>query len=428
MKRYAEYKDSGIEWIGKIPSDWTSSKIGYYYEIQLGKMLQPEQTTKSDTFETYLCAANIKKDGVSREPQKEMWFSENDKITYRVEKGDLLVVEGGDVGLSAIYNFENPVYIQNALHRIRNRKKSSNKFLYYYLAFIKNKGYMDLVCNKATISHFTKEKLVNTPLLLPPLPTQQSIVDFLDRKTAAIDVLIADKQKLVELLREKRQAIISKAVTKGLDKNAPMKDSGVEWIGEIPEAWKMSKSKWLFTERKEKANANDIQLTASQQFGIVNQKKFMAQEGQRVVQVIKGNDILKHVEVNDFVISMRSFQGGIEWSGLQGKISSAYVMLIPNEKVYPQFFKWLLKTPSYIQALQSTSNLIRDGQALRYANFKMVDLPVIPIEEQVHIAEYINNKIAQIDFLITDITFQIKNLKEYRQAIISEAVTGKVAI
>ena len=149
-------------------------------------------------------------------------------------------------------------------------------------------------------------------------------------------------------------------------------------------------------------------------------------QGARVVQVITGSDILRHVEPGDFVISMRSFQGGIEWSRLRGKISSAYVMLIPNaELVYPPYFHWLLKSPRYIQALQRTSNLVRDGQALRYDNFKQVDLPVVPLEEQREIAAYLNDKTAQIDALVQENQRLIDLLKAYRQAIINEAATGR---
>ncbi|WP_300023387.1 hypothetical protein [Oscillibacter sp.] len=188
------------------------------------------------------------------------------------------------------------------------------------------------------------EMIKNFSLNTSTLENQRTVATYIDRKTARIDSIIADKEKLIELLKEKRQAIISEAVTRGLDPSVPMKDSGVDWIGEVPAHWEMSQSRWLFSSRKDRVFPDDEQLTASQQLGIVYQKDYMEQ-GSRVVQVITGADILKHVEPNDFVISMRSFQGGIEWSGLQGKISSAYVMLIPDQSlVYSPFFKWLLKS------------------------------------------------------------------------------------
>ena len=120
-----------------------------------------------------------------------------------------------------------------------------------------------------------------------------------------------------------------------------MKDSGIEWIGQIPKHWKKINPKALFYQRKDRAKKDDRQLTASQKYGIMYQDEFMEKEGVRVTVVQKDFDILKHVEPNDFVISMRSFQGGLEYSELSGCISSAYVMLIPNlGKVYPKFFKF----------------------------------------------------------------------------------------
>ena len=158
-------------------------------------------------------------------------------------------------------------------------------------------------------------------------------------------------------------------------KYAAYKDSGLPWLGNIPIHWEITQSRRLFALRKDRAITDDRQLTASQTHGIIYQDEYRALEGQNVVQVLTGADILKHVEPNDFVISMRSFQGGIEWSNLRGSISSAYVMLIPAPAVNPRFFKYLFKCKPYIQALQSTSNLVRDGQALRYENFTQVFLP-----------------------------------------------------
>jgi type I restriction enzyme, S subunit len=201
------------------------------------------------------------------------------------------------------------------------------------------------------------------------------------------------------------------------------KESGLPWLREIPTHWDTIQSRRLFSLRKEKATPNDRQLTASQKHGVIYQDDYMAQEGQRVVQVLIGADILKHVEPNDFVISMRSFQGGIEWCGLRGSISSAYVMLIPSESVHVKFFSYLFKCRPYIQALQSTSNLVRDGQALRYENFTLIDLPVIPYSEQQAIAEFLSHETTKIDALIAEQEHLIELLNEKRQSVISQAVT-----
>jgi type I restriction enzyme S subunit len=201
------------------------------------------------------------------------------------------------------------------------------------------------------------------------------------------------------------------------------KDSGVEWLGEVPEHWEVGQSRRRFALRNERSLDGEEQLIASQKHGIIRQADFVESEGRRVVEVIKGADILKHVESGDFVISMRSFQGGIEYSPCCGSISSAYVMLKPIKDVHPGFFRWLFKSDRYIQALQSTSNLVRDGQALRFSNFAQVDIPVVPLSEQASIATFLDRETAKVDALIAEQKRLIELLQEKRQAVISHAVT-----
>jgi type I restriction enzyme S subunit len=201
------------------------------------------------------------------------------------------------------------------------------------------------------------------------------------------------------------------------------KDSGVGWLGKVPQHWLVVASRRLFRQRKERASSTDRQLTASQSYGVIFQDDFMEREGRAVVRVIHGADILKHVEPNDFVISMRSFQGGIEWCGERGCVSSAYVVLVPNDKVVPQFFRYLLKSDVYIQALQSTTNLVRDGQAMRYENFTQIELPDVQEEEQFQIATFLDRETAKIDELIQQQQRLIELLEEKRQAVIAHVVT-----
>lgn len=203
-----------------------------------------------------------------------------------------------------------------------------------------------------------------------------------------------------------------------------IKDSGIEWVRQIPVGWNSINPKALFTQRKDNAKPGERQLTASQQYGVIYQDEYMALTGSRIVTVEKDFDILKHVEAGDFIISMRSFQGGLEYSTNTGSISSAYVMLIPNsEMVEPRFFRWLFKSEAYINALQSTSNMVRDGQAMRYSNFAQVRLYTVPINEQRKIADYLDQKCASIDAIITKTKATIEEYKALKQSIITQAVT-----
>ena len=206
-----------------------------------------------------------------------------------------------------------------------------------------------------------------------------------------------------------------------------MKDSGIEWIGEIPEGWRTINPKALFTQRKDKAQKGERQLTSSQQYGILYQDDYMELTGSKVVTVEKDFDILKHVEAGDFVISMRSFQGGLEYSTKSGAISSAYVMLVPNlELVYPRFYKWLLKSSVYIDALQRTTNMVRDGQAMRYSNFAQVRLFTLPLDEQKSRADFLDLECSSIDKILSKTRSSIEEYKKLKQAVITQAVTKGV--
>lgn len=203
-----------------------------------------------------------------------------------------------------------------------------------------------------------------------------------------------------------------------------MKDSGIAWIGQIPKTWTVDNPKYHFTQRKDRALKGMVQFTASQKYGVITQAEYMERTGANIVTVQKDFDILKKVCTGDFVIHMRSFQGGLEYSERSGSISSAYVMLIPHKTIrVPRFYKWFFKSSNYIDALSSTSNLVRDGQAMRWANFIQLPIPFPPEDEQRRISDFLDKKCIEIDALSVDIQSQIDVLEQYKRSIITEAVT-----
>lgn len=199
-------------------------------------------------------------------------------------------------------------------------------------------------------------------------------------------------------------------------------------MGAIPAHWRMIPSKRVFVEGKERRRNGDISATASQKYGIISQEEYMRRENRRIVVANQSLDDWKHVEPGNFVISLRSFQGGIELCEITGCVTWHYIVLLPQEMVCTQYFKWLLKSKSYIKALQGTSEFIRDGQDLRYSNFVKVDLPLIPMDEQIEIAEYITTEVAKIDNALPPFQKEIELLREYRTRLISDVVTGKIDV
>ena len=211
-----------------------------------------------------------------------------------------------------------------------------------------------------------------------------------------------------------------------VQKMRKMKDSGIEWIGEIPEGWEVIPAKFLFKNSDIRRIADDEQLTSSQQFGIISQKDYTELTGSKVVLANKGLADWKHVEPFDFIISLRSFQGGLEMSEITGCITWHYIVLKPCHKICSYYYKWLFKSDSYIRALQRTCSFIRDGQDLRYSNFIQVPLFEPPLAEQEKIADYLNAECFRIDAMLTKTRSSIEEYKKLKQAVITQAVTKGV--
>ena len=423
MKKYDKYQPVKALWNMKFPTHW---KV--YPLCSMAKEKSICNCVELELLSVYLDAGVIP---FSKRTEKRTNTTSKDLSKYqRVDPGDFVLNNQqawrGSVGVSKYTGIISPAYIILSM----DNRLTSEFANYLFRSTIMVDQY--LIASKGVGSiqrNLYWQELKRASVLVPPIDEQKQIVRYLDWQLSKINHLIHGYQKQINLLKERRQTIIDRAATQGINPNVRYKDSGANWIPQIPEHWNMVYSKKLFAQRKDKAFPNDIQLTSSQKYGIISQDEFMKREGRRLTVVVTGSDILKHVGIGDFVISMRSFQGGLEYSYVEGKISSAYVMLIPNkEKVYDEYFKWLLKSKSYIKALQGTSDLVRDGQALRYANFAKVYLPEIPLEEQKAIADYINSEVARIDNALPTFQKKIELLREYRTRLISDVVTGQIDV
>lgn len=413
-----EMKDSGVEWIGEIPRDWEVVKLKTYFSFEKGKnaSIYTQEYIGQNIGEFPVYSGQTENNGI---------MGKINCYDYDIDECLFTTTVGAKVMTPKILKGKFNLS-QNCLIMKKEKECFINFFYYMLLPLFSYEK--SLIPNYMQPS-LRMEDLRRYKFYIPPLEEQEKIANYLDKKVSDIDLIIEKTKITIEDYKKYKQSIITEAVTKGITPNVEMKDSGIEWIGEIPKHWKKINPKALFFQRKEKAKKGERQLTASQKYGVIYQDDFMKKEGVRVTVVQKDFDILKHVEPNDFVISMRSFQGGLEYSELAGSISSAYVMLIPNlEKVTPRFFKYFFKSSKYINALQSTSNLVRDGQAMRYSNFTQLYLVEIPLEEQNQIAEYLDKKTSEIDTLITKKEALITELEEYKKSLIYECVTGKKEI
>lgn len=208
-------KDSGIEWIGEIPAGVPISRVGLHFDIVLGKMLCSAPVDDNYTLESYYCAADVHFEGLSNGEKKKMWFSPDEKEQYCVKNGDLLVVEGGAGagGCAIAVSTDVPIYIQNSIMIVRSKGISNIRYLRYLLECLVKKGYIDVVCNKATIPHFTKDKLANVPFIVFSQSEQEEIAEYLNEKCAGIDALIAKKQQYLTEIETYKKSLIYEYVT-----------------------------------------------------------------------------------------------------------------------------------------------------------------------------------------------------------------------
>lgn len=210
-----QMKDSGVEWIGEIPGNAELTKVSHLFNVILGKMVSPTKSKADETLESYFCAANVHFDDLQYDELKTMWFDSNEKETYLVQKGDLLVVEGG-AGAGGSHIVEKDIencYVQNSVMIVRRKKHVPEKWLYYIIYMLVKNNYIDYVCNKATIPHFTKDKLNNTPVVFYKEEQMKKMIAYLDHKCTQIDQLIALKQQKIEKLQQYKKSLIYEYVT-----------------------------------------------------------------------------------------------------------------------------------------------------------------------------------------------------------------------
>lgn len=420
-------KDSGIEWIGEIPEGWEISKVSYFYKVQLGKMLQPQKKSETDTEEKYLCAANVGKNSLSLDTLKTMWFSQTEKHQFDLKEGDLLVVEGGDVASCAI--IETPVrnlFFQNALHRVRPLHNESVAFLRYWLMTAKSYSYIDLICNKATIAHFSKEKFIALPIPVIPQDIQSKIVSFLDLECKQIDDLLSKSRSSIEEYKKLKQAVITQAVTKGVRGKQEMKDSGVEWIGEIPAEWSVQRIKTIFSIRNERnylplEQVNLISLYTDK--GVVQHCDIEKTTGNKASNA----DGYKKVYPNDMIVNIiLCWMGAIGRSNYAGVTSPAYDVYVPSSKIECKFYHYYFRTLGFSGDCYKNGRGIMAMRWRTYSDqFRSIKVVVPPLEEQKEIVGYLDAKCTEIDGLIAKKEQLVKELESYKKSLIYEVVTGK---
>ncbi len=274
--------------------------------------------------------------------------------------------------------------------------------------------------------HVTKGDLGSIQVPLPPPDEQAAIAAFLDRETGRIDALVAEQERLIALLREKRQAVISHAVTRGLNPNAPMKDSGVAWLGEVPAHWEVKTAKHLFVERDQRSdNGEETLLTVSHLTGVTPRSE-------KNVNMIEAETTegYKCCNPGDLVINtLWAWMGAMGVTSFEGIVSPAYNVYEPRPNVYPLYANEIVRIPAFAKESSRWSKGVWSSRLRLYPKeFFQIFMPLPPLNEQEAIHRHLNGLLAQYELLTTEAARAITLLRERRSALISAAVTGQIDV
>lgn len=437
MKAYPEYKDSGIEWLGEVPSHWKRLPLKYCVELVLGKMLQSTKPNLDGyTLEKYLKSRNVAVLSLAdMENLDEMWFSDYEKEMYRLNDGDIVMNEGGDIGKVAKWvpqTFD--CYIQNSVHKLTPKHNVDPTFLTYYLSNVGFSGYFHSIVNQISIAHLTKEKLAVTPVALPSLSEQKSIAAYLDERVGKIDALMEQKRGQVEEIRAYRTSLITEAVTRGLNPDVPLRPSGVDWIGDIPKHWECLKFKYLLKDQlKYGANESGVDYEDS----LPRYVRITDIQNERLRDDIKllslPEDVAKDyiLDHNDILFARSGATVGktFLYKETYGRCAFAGYLIKAsiNEQNYPDFVYYYTKSAAY-ETWKNQSFNQATIQNIGADKYSVLPVPVPPLSEQQAIANYLDEKTEKIDALIGELNAQLDELAEYKKSVISEAVTGKVDV
>ena len=423
-KRYERYKDSGVEWIGEVPEGWDLYKITWIFNLISSGTTPP--TANIEYYDGNIPWINTGdlNDGYIFDTPKtvtKVAFQECSALKLFPVNTLLIAMYGATIGKTGITKIV--AATNQACCALAKPSKAVPKFIFYW--FLSNRNHIISMAYGGGQPNISQNLIKSLRIPLPKIEEQKNIVCFLDQKTVEIDNLIADKEKMVQLLQEMRQAIISEAVTEGLDKNVKMKDSGVEWIGEIPEHWEVKRLKYLVWLIVEKASEDDIDKPYIGLENIeakIGRIKFYANEEESFTE----SDSLLF-EPNDILFGkLRPYLAKCIVADFYGRCTSE-LLILRCRSIISNYLYYFMLSDMFIKTVNSSTY----GAKMPRANWSYIgNLKVVlpDTAEQKHIINYINKKTNIIDSLISDIRTQITKLKEYRQSLISEAVTGKINV
>jgi type I restriction enzyme S subunit len=437
--------DTGVEWLEKIPVHWQIVPVYARYEVALGKMLDTRRLTGEQPG-PYLRNVDVQWDRVNTDALPEMDFSPGERDRYRLRAGDLLICEGGEVGRTAIWRGElDECFYQKAIHRVRPRSERDHpRYFYYVMYSLAARGVFVAGGNPNTIDHLTAVQLRHHRFPFPSTSEQRAIADFLDRETAQTSRLITKKRELVEKLKEKRTALISRTVTCGLPPDAAraaglaphpkLKRSEVDWLGDVPEHWDIAKIKHVArieSGHTPSRSVDEYWIDCIVPWVSLNDSAYLRTHDSIGDTVYKINELgianssARLLPARAVVFSRDATVGLCAITDRPMAVSQHFVAYLCGSRLLPEYLLLSLKVMGqHLERLSLGAPIPTIGMD----DVRSLSCAVPPLAEQRAIVEYLDKERERIDQMITKVGAAIERLREYRVALITAAVTGQIDV
>jgi len=434
FKAYPKYKESGVEWLGRVPEHWEVHRLK-----RLCHVFPSNVDKKAVEWEAPVLLCNYTDVYYNDRIVDGMDFmaatATDDQIAkFTLRAGDTIITKDSetadDIAVAAYVPKDLPgVICGYHLSMIRPQEGIHGAYVKRLFDSVYAKSCFAIRANGLTRVGLSQYEIDNVEMPSPPEGEQALIAGFLDRETAKIDALIAEQQRLIELLQEKRQAVISHAVTKGLNPDAPMNDSRIEWLGEVPEHWAVQRLGVVFREVSEQGQ-DDLPILSVSIHDGVSDKEMDEEELDRKVTRSDDRSKYKRVAPGDLVYNMmRAWQGAFGTVAVEGMVSPAYVVARPRASIATQYVEHLLRTPAAVEQMRRCSRGITDFRLrLYWDEFKNIRVLLPPISEMESICAAIGGIVEQAQALQAEAQQNIALLQERRSALISAAVTGQIDV
>lgn len=418
-------KPSGIEWIGDIPDDWEVIKTKFLFNVYGGstpKVNVPEYwgdkiiwITPGELGDDIKIVLNSKR-----------MLSEkglNSCGATLAPKGSIIISNRAPIGQVCLAGRE--LCTNQGCKSLVAKIKLSCLFFYYF--FKVQSEVLNMLGNGTTFMELSASDLLNFKIPFPPLKTQQKIADYLDEKCGEIDATIAKQKEIIEKLKAYKQSLISETVTKGLDKSAPLKPSGIDYLGDIPNDWEVRKLLSIFKEHKDRNKNLEEQNLLSLSYGKIKRKDINNNDGLlpasfETYNIVENGDIV--FRLTDLQNDKRSLRTGIVTQ--RGIITSAYVTIRPKIRLDSRFFHYLYHMYDICKVFYGMGDGVRQGMG--FEDLKNIPTLIPPLKTQQKIADYLDSKCSQIDKYITEKQNIIQKLDAYKKSLIFECVTGKTEL